>query len=1783
MEQIYRIEIPVEVVDKSDQASLQRLEAALQRVFNVVRQNKTVSDDAFSAIKDGMDKVKTGAKGAASAAEAVSESIGEAGSAATEAGADQVQAAGSAENANKKLENAVEGVADAYSETSSAAAEAGQKSGSAFDKAGSGVDKFTQRMEKSNQRLQKMFREKLELTVKAIDKASPVLKTIWNTAKSFVGKTWSVAVKMKDLVTAPFRKLYNLISSPITIALSAAGIGLSVSDVVSTFNEFETGMSAVRSLTGATDEEFTLLKENAKELGATTSFSASEASQGMQYLAMAGWDTNEIIAAMPGLLDLAAAGATELGTAADIVSDVMTAMGMSAEQAGRAADVFAKTATGSNTTIEGLGDTLKYAAPIAHSFGMELEEVAALAGMMGNAGIKGSQAGTAMRSALLRMADPAADAEKWMKKLNLSFVDSSGKMKSMSTILRDTQTAFAGLTDSQKLSAAQAIFGTEAASAWLGVIDQGVATYDAFTDTLYNASGAAEEMANIRLDNLAGDVEELGGALETAKLEIMDKLNPYLRQGVQWLSTQIPGIQAGIENAIDSLFAKVQKLKDFFTGDDFQNADGFAEKFFLAWDKIIAEPFEKWWNGGGKEEMLNLLGELGEGAGELLNGIITGIFAAITGKEIGTDGMNLTGFAKAGAEAAKEFVSSFANGFDLGDVIDKAPGLLKLGVLGYGASKLGKAIGGDAIKKALLAIPPAAWPAVAAIGAVALAVYAYTESQKRQKEELLELGNAVERTTESFQQTAQQVNATVDELNSLNRERRRLSFVLSVAREGLTDEQIDSITNRLGEIEDDTTTLTLKIVEESDLTVEDVMSYAQQFALIEDDEVHLLASIIALGNTEKGKEVYALLEEYDLAQFDEEKKASVTAQILSYCEDPAKAQQVYDLLKLYGDPTLSPMERATAIASIIANTTGNTDPTTLLNLLTQYNDPALPESEKVAIEAQLSAMCADSETASLILPLFQQYGALESKETAIEATLTTNGVTSENIEDLKALAGLINERDTLTLALEGANLTPEELAEYEKRYEETLDKITALTNGAVDARTAEGEAIEANIALLEQQLGIEKEIAALKQQNALLELEGSMPEVIRQEQKSREKEASIQAEIDSINVSGNVEKGQQLTASYWALENERLQKRNEYGEDSDAYNQYMHGSYYDKAYELYSGYVRMYNPDATDVDIAREYSSINGGVMEGNNRSIDYLWNDGFVAAVNSLTENDQMLLDDRTAALEKQQQETAQFSNERMQYYAGMEAQQTGKFFAGTEYEGMSLKDIAENYSDFSKDPVMRAAFQDAVDALDSLNSSLIDKGWLSEEEATTVDQINAIRDASFAETPTVVDPVTGEPAVQTINIEQAIATLSTQNQMKNGDTRFTRDLAANTEAYNAALTADYGSDLERQEALKAIQLERRDILVDQQTAISTAIQGVEQLDGQIVEKRQAIADKQTEISGKNYEGAANTVREVSVAMREANFSGDFDAAAALEKVNTALGSLGIDKIESLDQLGQALESINSAQTADENALTALNDELAALETSRIELLVQATNALDSLTWNINQINGDTKLDDSLKINETTIGQVESLRSKLESTGGQASDVRTKVDNLKSGLDSLAGDYEVRVKYIFSSTQQITLPTGATKVGKNAEGGIYDGAMLSWVAEEGPEAIIPLSANRRERGLNLWLEAGRALGVSEFADGGILAPYSGVYASFADDTPQDTEAAIVPVTPAESGQHGGSVISVSVEVNPTYEIDGSNDPEAVLAVIREKQDELAELFGATFAAKIEEIAENMV
>jgi len=634
----FRIEIPIDVTNNTDMGQLQQLESLLNKIYSALQKDKSAAQGVFDAAASGAGRAASSMQQVETAAEQTAQSLEESGSAAQQAGSEQQAAAQQAEQAEQQLEDSVSEVSDAFEESGDAAQQAGQQSGSAFNQAAGQVDQFTQRVEKSNRSLREAFREKLQLVMQALDKASPVLQKISNGVKNLTRKAWHVAVKLKDLVTAPFRALKNMIMSPIMMTLSIAGIGLGASSFYQTFSEFTAGMSNVKALSGATDAEFVKLTETAKELGATTKFTAAEASEGMQYLAMAGWETNEIIDAMPGLLQLAAAGATDLGTASDIVSDVMTAMGMSANEATRAADVFARTATSTNTTVANMGETLKYAAPAAKAFGMQLEDVATLTGMMANAGVKGSSAGTALRTALLRMASPTSDAAKAMKKLGITFDDGAGNMKDMKAIMRELGDAFSTLGNQEKLAMADDLFGKNASTAWLAVLDQGVEAYEKLSDSIYNSAGAAEEMANIQLDNLAGDVTLLQSAVDGMKISLMDKLDPYLRSAVQWITAKIPDITEKLGNLIDKGISKAKELKDYIVGvfnsSEMQNAESFADKLFIAWDKIIAEPFNNWWNGSGREFVLGIMKKIGTSFGEVLHGIVAGIFAALKGEEI---------------------------------------------------------------------------------------------------------------------------------------------------------------------------------------------------------------------------------------------------------------------------------------------------------------------------------------------------------------------------------------------------------------------------------------------------------------------------------------------------------------------------------------------------------------------------------------------------------------------------------------------------------------------------------------------------------------------------------------------------------------------------------------------------------------------------------------------------------------------------------------------------------------------------------------------------------------------------------------------------------------------------------------------------------------------------------------------------------------------------------------------------------------------------------------------
>ena len=319
-------------------------------------------------------------------------------------------------------------------------------------------------------------------------------------------------------------KIGKSLSAKVTAPL--VGIGLAS---IWTHSKFKDSLGQVAAVTQATGDELERLTSTAKEMGRETKYSASQAADAMTYLGMAGWDTNQIITGLPNLLNLATASATDLAQAADITSDIMSGFGLEAEDVGRIADVLALTAASANTNVEKLGNTMKYAAPVANDFGLSMEETAAVAGKMADAGIKGSMAGTALRTALLALASPTTDAKDALETLGVAIEDkATGQIRSIVDIIADMEVGMGKLTQAEKLSYAATIFGTEASSAWLAVINGGADSLDELATSLENSTGAAKRMAETqKAVGASGNAfREMKSAIEGVAIVIGEKLEP---------------------------------------------------------------------------------------------------------------------------------------------------------------------------------------------------------------------------------------------------------------------------------------------------------------------------------------------------------------------------------------------------------------------------------------------------------------------------------------------------------------------------------------------------------------------------------------------------------------------------------------------------------------------------------------------------------------------------------------------------------------------------------------------------------------------------------------------------------------------------------------------------------------------------------------------------------------------------------------------------------------------------------------------------------------------------------------------------------------------------------------------------------------------------------------------------------------------------------------------------------------------------------------------------------
>lgn len=311
-----------------------------------------------------------------------------------------------------------------------------------------------------------------------------------------------------------------------------AGFGAAVKKSI----DFDDSMRKVKATSGATSGEFQQLRDKALEMGAKTKFSASQSAEALNYMALAGWDTKEMMTGIDGVMQLAAASGEDLGSVSDIVTDSLTAFGLKAKDSGHFADVLAQASSKANTDVRGLGEAFKYAAPVAGALGYTVEDTSIAIGLMSNAGIKGEKAGTALRTMFSNLAKPTKAMKNQMDELGISITDSQGNMLPMRDVMDQLRGKFKGLSKDQQASAAATIFGKEAMSGALAVINASDEDYKKLTKSIDNSAGASKRMADEMEGGIGGSIRRMKSAIESLAISIGDVLAPYIKRLAEWVA-----------------------------------------------------------------------------------------------------------------------------------------------------------------------------------------------------------------------------------------------------------------------------------------------------------------------------------------------------------------------------------------------------------------------------------------------------------------------------------------------------------------------------------------------------------------------------------------------------------------------------------------------------------------------------------------------------------------------------------------------------------------------------------------------------------------------------------------------------------------------------------------------------------------------------------------------------------------------------------------------------------------------------------------------------------------------------------------------------------------------------------------------------------------------------------------------------------------------------------------------------------------------------------------------
>lgn len=445
-----------------------------------------------------------------------------------------------------------------------------EKNMNAATSAAQGIAKATKTAESELSKL-KRTGSNIKVKIDAKDNATSKVHKIKNELNGFKGKVYTATVNVKQNLANSAGAVGNRLSSAMfgaTMQMAGiAGISFGIANGIKKYADFEKEMSNVKAISGATTDEFLQLKKKAIDMGAATKYTATESAEAFRYMGMAGWKTSEMIGGIEGIMNLASASGEDLATTSDIVTDSLSAFGLQAKDSAMFADVLAAAATNSNTNVALMGQTFKYAAPVAGALGFSVQDTALAVGLMANQGIKGSEAGTALRAMMTRLVKPTKESGEAMDILGLNILDANGKMKPFRDIIADIREGMKKLSPDSKAAVAGMLAGQEAMSGLLALVNSPMSDFDKLAEAIDNSNGKAKEMAAIQLDNLTGDLTLLSSAWDGFVIKVMDGKIGGFRDIVQGINNWFAGLTENFEangitvrSVLDGITSAIKEL-----------------------------------------------------------------------------------------------------------------------------------------------------------------------------------------------------------------------------------------------------------------------------------------------------------------------------------------------------------------------------------------------------------------------------------------------------------------------------------------------------------------------------------------------------------------------------------------------------------------------------------------------------------------------------------------------------------------------------------------------------------------------------------------------------------------------------------------------------------------------------------------------------------------------------------------------------------------------------------------------------------------------------------------------------------------------------------------------------------------------------------------------------------------------------------------------------------------------------------------------------------------------